>query len=114
MLNQIILETRVVTNNGLKISSNDTPYIHLTLVFETRQKDGSEWKSKKNFIKASLFSKKAEALADVKPGTPLIVRGKLEQNKWESQEGEKRSDFSLTLEEFHYMNHYYQQKAEQN
>ncbi len=110
MLNQIVLETRVVKNNGLKYSSKDQPYLNLILVFETLEKKDSEWKAKGNFIKACLFAKKAEALKDVKPGTPLIISGKIEQNKWESKEGEKRSEISLKIEEFHFIKNKHYQK----
>ncbi|HCL56924.1 MAG TPA: hypothetical protein DHW82_07945 [Spirochaetia bacterium] len=103
MMNQIILETRVVRNDRIKFTSGGFAYLSLTLVFETVEKKDNQWQTKKNFIKAILWGKKAQKLAEyLKPGTPIIVRGKLEQNNWESKDGEKRSGFSLNIEELHF------------
>ena len=38
MMNQIILETRVVRNDGIKFTSGGFAYLSLTLVFETVEK----------------------------------------------------------------------------
>jgi single-stranded DNA-binding protein len=103
MLNQVILETRVVKNDGLKYSSRGREYLNLLLVFDTPQKKDDGWDTKGNFIRATLWGNRAKTLADkLNPGHTFIVRGKLEQNQWENENKEKRSSFSLSIQEIHF------------
>ncbi len=104
MLNQLILEARIVKNQGLKQSINGINYLPLIIVFDTLEKKDNKWNEKGNFIKAVLWGKKSLTLAThLKPGKQIIIRGKLEQKKWENENGEKRSNFSMTIEELHFV-----------
>jgi single-strand DNA-binding protein len=103
MLNQIILETRLVKSEPLKYSTKGTPYLKLVFVFSTPEKQGNEWQDKDNFIAGTIWGKRAEKLnGKLKPGSPLIIRAKLEQNRWEDKEGQKHSSYALVVEDLHF------------
>lgn len=104
MLNQVILESRIVRNAGLQISKNGNAYISLTVVFETAIKVESKWEKKSNFISAFLWGTRARRLvSSLRPGKAVILRGRLQQSEWENDEGKSQKNFFLNVEELHFM-----------
>lgn len=103
MLNQVILETRIVKNIGLKHSPKGFPFLKLVVVFDSLEKKDNEWQTKGNFIQATLFGKRAEKLAEsLKPGVPVIIRAKLQQDEWIDKENQKRKSFKLAIDDLHF------------
>jgi len=48
------------------------------------------------FVPVSIFGKQAEACAEyLAKGNPVVVEGKLQQSQWETEEGDKRTSFSV-------------------
>ena len=48
------------------------------------------------YVSVATFGRLAETCAEfLGKGSPVVVEGRLHQNKWETQEGEKRSSLSV-------------------
>lgn len=64
-----------------------------------RDEDGTWRDGAVCFISVVVFGKKAEAVAELTKGTPVMVTGVLNQRQWETSEGEKRTDFEVKATE---------------
>ena len=64
MLNQVILESTIVRNDGIRFSPQKKAYLPLILLFKTAQKQKNGWGEKKHFIKATLWGKSAQSLSE--------------------------------------------------
>ena len=103
MLNQIILESGVVKNEGLKYSSKGKAFLNLVLVFKTLEKKADGWGDKKNYIRGTMWGKMAQGLSDkLKPGNSIIIKGKLNQKNWVRENGKQAKDYSLVIDEIHF------------
>lgn len=104
MLNQVILESVIVGNQGIKKNSKGRVYLCLSLSFQTLINSKGKWVKKNNFIRAFLRDDLAKKLVlMLKPGTAVIVRGKLNQNQWKDKAGSLKTSFHLTIDELHLM-----------
>lgn len=74
----------------------DNAVVLFTVAVNERVKNGDEWIEKPNFIDCKVFGNYAKALADsLKKGVRVVVSGKLVQDKWEDNDGNKHSRISV-------------------
>lgn len=61
-------------------------------------------KEEVSFIDVEAWGKQAELISKhFTKGKPIIVDGRLKQDQWETQTGEKRSKHVVVLEQFHFV-----------
>lgn len=75
-----------IVNQDLRYTPKGLPILETTLAGET----GSTW-----YQRVTMFAKVAERMADVPIGDILYVQGRLQQNRWETKEGYKRSSVKI-------------------
>lgn len=97
----------------LKATTNGTVMIKLTLrVIEFRRK-GETWEDYANFIDCVMFGNRAEKvfpfLADKRY---ISIEGALHQNRWETEDGQKRSKLEVHLSDI-YLPPHNQQNTQQ-
>lgn len=91
-LNRVVLQGNLVRDVEVKYGSSGTAYGSFCLAVNGSKKSGEEWKETTAFVECKAFGKSLEACAPhMKKGTSVIVDGKIEQENWESKDGQKRS-----------------------
>jgi len=91
MLNQIILTGNLGNNPEIFFGSEGDPVTTFSLAF-------SSGRDKTSWIKCTCFNKNAEiAEKYLHSGARVSVVGRLNQSKWRTNEGEKRSSFELIV-----------------
>lgn len=88
----------LVRDPELKFSKNNQPWVRFSLACKDRVRGQSgEWQDgEATFITVKAFGRVAENLIEsAAVGDTLTVVGKLQQDRWETEDGQKRSDFSI-------------------
>lgn len=68
---------------------------------ESYKDANDEWKQNLTWARVSWFSGRVERVADqLVKGREVFVEGKLRQNNWETEEGEKRSNLEIRVDRF--------------
>jgi single-strand DNA-binding protein len=63
----------------------------LSLAIESSFKDSSgDWQKKTTWMRASVWGKQAERLAQLSTGALVFVSGELESKSWQDKDGQKR------------------------
>jgi len=91
MLNQVVIAGNLGSAPEIFFGSEGNPVTTFSLAF-------SSGKDKTSWIKCTCFNKNAEiAEKYLHSGARVAVVGRLNQNKWRTDEGEKRSSFELII-----------------
>lgn len=69
-----------------------------TLAVNENKKVNGEWKTEANFIDVKTFSKKDFSV--LVKGTPVLVEGKLHQDKWQTKDGKNASKIVVEAKDF--------------
>lgn len=101
MLPFISLAGNLVAPPELKFLANGTAICKLRTASNERIKDADgEWRDGAVcFLSVTIFGKKAEACAELTKGTAVVVTGSLAQRTWETEDGQKRSDYEVKATE---------------
>lgn len=74
----------------LRVASNDRKY----------NRDTSQWEDgDATFIDVTVFGAKAEACAEIRKGTLVMIVGKLKSRDWEDKQGQKRTSYEILADE---------------
>jgi len=90
MLNTCILTGNLGKDPEIFYSSDGDPIANFTLAFNSSKKEKTNW------IKVVAFKKLAEISEKyLHKGARIAIVGTLDQEKWETGEGEKKSSFKI-------------------
>ena len=97
--NKILFGGRLTADPEVRYTAGGTPVCNLKIASNRKyQKDG-EWKQEAVFMKAVLWGKMAEHAADnLKKGSRVFIEGRLEQHKWQTQDGQTKTDLIINTE----------------
>lgn len=86
-----------VTADCKRKKAGETPCIEFSVACNEFRKDKEPYA---NFFDCTLFGKRAQGLADyIVKGQKVCVEGRLHQNRWETEDGQKRSRITVTVDE---------------
>lgn len=96
-MNLVVLNGRLT--DDVKLEGKKLKYANFSLaVRDGVDEDGNP---KAQFIRCVAFEKSAEAIAEyTKKGSPLCVRGRLNNYVYEDEDGEKRYGYNVVVEYF--------------
>jgi len=98
-INQVVLVGRLTRDVELKYTQGGMAIAELSLANNQSKKVGESWEDVGHFFDASIIGKRAEALAQyLTKGTQVVITGKLQQQRWETKEGDKRSKVSILVD----------------
>jgi single-strand DNA-binding protein len=90
--NKVILMGNLTRDPELRYTPNGTAVANMSLAVNRRYKVNEEWKEETDFFDIVVFGKQAENCSEyLKKGRPVLVDGRLQQRRWETDEGQKRS-----------------------
>ena len=101
-INRAVLVGRLTRDPEMRSTASGMSVLSMRLAFNDRRKNPQtgEWEDMSNYIDATLFGKRAEALSRfLTKGTRIGIDGRLRWSEWESQSGEKRSKIEVIADE---------------
>ena len=102
--NRVILMGNLTRDPELRYTPNGSAVVSFSIAVNRRYKTDNENREETSFFDIVFFGKRAETLAEyMKKGRPLLVEGRLQQRRWETDEGQKRSKVEVVGENFQFM-----------
>lgn len=98
-LNSINAIGNLTRNPELRYTSSGTAVASFGLAINRRFNQGSEVKEEVCFIDVVTFGKQAENAAQyLSKGQQVLVTGRLQQQRWEAEDGSKRSKHEIVAD----------------
>jgi single-strand DNA-binding protein len=98
--NRVILAGNLTRDPELRYTPNGTAVAKFSIAVNRKYKE----KEETSFFDIVYFGKPAEIIAEyMKKGRPLLVEGRLQQQRWETDEGQKRSKIEVIGENFQFL-----------
>jgi single-strand DNA-binding protein len=92
MFNKVILIGHLTRNPEVRYTANGTPVASFGLAVNRRLRQGEGLKEEVCYIDVNIFGKTAESAGQyLSKGNGVIVDGRLQQQRWETEDGQKRS-----------------------
>lgn len=97
--NKVILIGNLTKNPELRYTPSGTPVTSFGLAVNRRYRQAEELKEEVCYIDVVVFGKQAEHCGQyLSKGNGVIVDGRLQQRRWESQDGQKRSKHEVVAQ----------------
>jgi single-strand DNA-binding protein len=97
--NKVILVGNLTRNPELRYTPSGTPVASFGLATSRRYKQGDELKEEVCFVDIVVFGKQAEHCGQyLSKGNGVIVDGRLQQRRWETEDGQKRSKHEVVAQ----------------
>lgn len=97
--NKTVLVGNLTRNPELRFSPSGTPIASFGLGINRRWKQGEELKEEVTFIDIVVFGKQAEHCGQyLTKGNSVIVEGRIQQRRWETEDGQKRSKHEVVAQ----------------
>ncbi len=99
-LNKVLLVGRLGRDPELKYMPSGDAVADFSIALSHKYKDRQgEMKEETTWVKITCFGKQAEFASNyLQKGKAVFVEGRLRENKWETQEGQKRSQLEVVAE----------------
>ena len=102
--NKVILMGNLTRNPELRYTPSGTPVASFGLAVSRRFKQGEDLKEEVCFVDIVVFGKQAEHCGQyLSKGNGAIVEGRLQQRRWETEEGQKRSKHEVVAQTVTFM-----------
>ncbi len=102
--NKVVLLGHLTRNPELRYTPNGTPVATLGLAINRRYRQGEELKENVCFVDVVVFGKQAEHCGQyLSKGHGVLIEGRLEQRRWETEDGHKRSKHEILAQQVTFM-----------
>lgn len=102
--NKVIIMGNLTRNPELKYTPNGTPVASFSLASNRRFKQGEELKEEVCFVDIVVFGRQAENVGQyLTKGNGAIIEGRLQQRRWETEDGQKRSKHEVVAQSVTFM-----------
>ena len=102
--NKVILMGNLTRNPELRYTPSGTPVASFGLAVSRRFKQGDDLKEEVCFVDIVVFGKQAEHCGQyLSKGNGVIVEGRLQQRRWETEDGQKRSKHEVVAQTVTFM-----------
>lgn len=97
--NKVIVLGNLTRSPQLKYAPTGTAICEFGLAVNRKFKQGEELKEEVCFLDVTVFGKQAESAAQyLDKGRQALVEGRLQQQRWETEDGQKRSKIVVIAE----------------
>lgn len=104
-LNKVLLIGNLTRDPELKYTPQGTAVCDFSIALNEKfkAKDGS-WQEKVHFIDIAAWGRTAEVCGEyLRKGRPVFVEGRLQQDRWEQPDGQKRSKIRVTADRVQFL-----------
>lgn len=99
--NSVTIVGNVTDDPELRFTPSGLPVVNFTVAVNSRVKKGDQWEDRNDgFFRCSCWRDMAENVAEsLQKGTRVMVIGRLQEQKWEDNDGGKRSRIEIQVDE---------------
>jgi len=99
--NSVTIVGNVTDDPELRFTPSGLPVANFTVAVNSRIKKGDQWEDRNDgFFRCSCWRDMAENVAEsITKGTRVMVTGRLQEQKWEDNDGGKRSRIEIQVDE---------------
>jgi len=91
-INKVVLVGRLTRDAEQSYTQSGFALLKFSIAVNRRRKQGDQWVDEANFFDVTAFGRQGEAIAAyMTKGRQVAVEGQLRQDRWEAQDGSKRS-----------------------
>jgi single-strand DNA-binding protein len=91
-INKVVLVGRLTRDAEQSYTQSGYALLKFSIAVNRRRKQGEQWIDEANFFDITSFGRQGEAIAQyMTKGRQVAVEGQLRQDRWEAQDGSKRS-----------------------
>lgn len=99
MFNKIILVGNLTRDPEVRYTPNGTSVCNFGIAVNRKYKQGEEVKEDVTFINVVVFGKQADTCGQyLNKGSGVLVEGRLQERRWETEEGQKRSKYEVVAQ----------------
>jgi len=104
MFNKVILIGNLTRDPELRYTPQGTSVCNFGLAVNRKYRQGEEMKEEVTFINIVVFGKQADTCGQyLSKGSPVLIEGRLRENRWETEDGQKRSKHEVIAESFKFL-----------
>jgi len=95
--NRVILAGNLTRDPEMRVAPGKTEVVYTGLAVNDRRKNADgDWVDEPTFVDVTLFGRTAEvANKYLSKGSPVLIEGRLKLDRWETNEGQKRSKLKV-------------------
>ena len=98
-LNEVVISGRLTRDSELRHTPNGTPVTDVIIASNRIWSKDSDRQEETTFVDVTIWGKQAESLNEyLVKGRHIMVVGRLKLNKWETDDGAKRSKLTMIAE----------------
>lgn len=102
--NKVILIGNLTKDPEIRYTPNGTAVASFSIAINRRYKQGEELKDEVCYIDIVVFGKQAESCGKyLSKGNGIIVDGRLQQRRWETEDGQKRSKHEVVAQSIRFL-----------
>jgi single-strand DNA-binding protein len=102
--NKVILLGNLTRDPEVRYTPNGTAVASFAIAVNRRYKQGDETKDEVSYIDIVVFGKTAENCGQyLNKGDAILVDGRLQQRRWETEDGQKRSKVEVVAQTVNFM-----------
>ena len=104
MFNKVILIGNLTRDPELRYTPQGTSVCNFGLAVNRKYKQGEEMKEEVTFINIVVFGKQADTCGQyLNKGSNILVEGRLQESRWETEDGLKRSKHEIVAQNIRFM-----------
>ncbi len=103
--NRVILAGNLTRDIELRETPGGASVADAGLAVNDRRKQGDDWVDETSFVDLTLWGRTAENAAEyLSKGSPILIEGRLKQDSWENEAGEKRTKLKVVVDRLQFLN----------
>jgi single-strand DNA-binding protein len=104
MFNKIILMGNLTRDPEVRYTPQGTSVCNFGIAVNRKYKSGDELKEEVTFINIVVFGKQADTCAQyLNKGSQILVEGRLQEQRWETEDGQKRSKHEVVAQQVRFL-----------
>jgi len=104
MFNKIILIGNLTRDPEVRYTPQGTSVCNFGIAVNRRYKQGDTLKEEVTFINVVVFGKQADTCGQyLNKGTTVLVDGRLQERRWETEDGQKRSKYEVVAQSVRFL-----------
>lgn len=104
MFNKVILIGNLTRDPELRYTPQGTSVCNFGMAVNRKYKQGDEMKEEVTFINIVVFGKQADTCGQyLNKGNAVLVEGRLQERRWETEEGQKRSKHEVVAQSVRFL-----------
>ncbi len=103
-INRVILAGNLVRDPEMRYTPAGTAVAYFSIAVNRRYRLNEELKEEVSYFDVVAFGKQAETASSyLRKGRGIILEGRLQQRRWETQEGERRSKIEIVAQSIQFL-----------